>query len=239
MQNADSVLVFDGIDDYIEIPDSPDFSVATTGQLTVSAWIRPDVLTFPHAEGTGYVHWLGKGESKQREWVFRMYNAQTTDDPPRPNRMSFYVFNLTGGQGIGSHVQEPVTAGAWMQVVGTVDGEHTSIYKNGQFKDCDRYTGSGPDTCHTYPPDRWIEPQRGNAPLRVGASDLKRFFQGAIRDVRIWNRALTADDASMLYAGTVPEDGLVAAYLLQQDIAVDSAGSHDGSIVGATWVANG
>ena len=34
-------------DDYIEIPDSPDFSVATTGQLTVSAWIRPDVLTFP------------------------------------------------------------------------------------------------------------------------------------------------------------------------------------------------
>ena len=32
------------------------------------------------------------------------------------------------------HFQEPVTAGAWMQVVGTVDGEHTSIYKNGQFK---------------------------------------------------------------------------------------------------------
>jgi hypothetical protein len=34
-------LVFDGQDDYIEIPDNADFSVATTGQLSVSAWIRP------------------------------------------------------------------------------------------------------------------------------------------------------------------------------------------------------
>ena len=71
MQN-DSVLVFDGIDDYIEIPDSADFSLATTGQLTLSAGIRPDVLTFPHTESTGYVHWLGKGEARQREWVLRI-----------------------------------------------------------------------------------------------------------------------------------------------------------------------
>src|SRR6266702_6673572 len=116
MQNVDSALIFDGIDDYIELPDSPDFSVATTGQLTVSAWIRPDVLTFPIAQSTGYVHWLGKGEPGQREWVFRMYNAQTTDDPPRPNRVSFYVFNLVGGEGIGSYFQEPVRAGEWIHV---------------------------------------------------------------------------------------------------------------------------
>jgi hypothetical protein len=239
MQNVDSVLVFDGIDDYIEIPDSPDFSVATTGQLTVSAWIRPDVLTFPIAQSTGYVHWMGKGEPGQREWVLRMYNEQTTDDPPRPNRMSFYVFNLAGGQGIGSYFQEPVTAGEWIHVVGTVDGAKTSIYKNGRLKDCDRYTGSGPGPCHAYSPDRWIVPQRGNAPLRIGTRDLRSFFLGAIRAVHIWNRALTADEVSTLHAGAVPQDGLVAAYLLQQDVAVDRAGSHDGRIFGATWVSNG
>lgn len=239
MQNVDSVLVFDGIDDYIEIPDSPHFSVATTSQLTVSAWIRPDVLTFPIVQSTGYVHWMGKGEPGQREWVFRMYNAQTTDDPPRPNRISFYVFNLAGDQGIGSYFQEPVTAGAWMHVVGTADGQTTAIYKNGHFKDCDRYTGSGPGPCHTYPPERWIVPQRGNAPLRIGTRDLQSFFLGAIREVRIWNRALTADEVSTLHAGTAPQDALVAAYLLQQDVAVDSAGAHDGRICGATWVSNG
>jgi hypothetical protein len=54
-------LVFDGEDDYIEIPDSADFSVAATGQFSVSAWARPDVLTFPVFQGTGYVHLMGKG----------------------------------------------------------------------------------------------------------------------------------------------------------------------------------
>jgi len=235
MQKNNSVLVFDGIDDYIEIADSPDFSVATTSQLTVSARIRPDVLTFPVSQSTGYVHWLGKGESGQHEWAFRMYNEQTTDNPPRRNRISFYVFNLAGGEGIGSYFQEPVTAGQWVHVVGTVDGEHTAIYKNGEFKDCDRYTGSGPGKCHNYSPDRWIGPQHGNAPLRIGTRDLKSFFLGAIRAVRIWQRALTADEVNALHAGTVPQHGLVAEYLLQQDVAVDSACSHHGIISGATW----
>src|SRR5262252_5199678 len=90
-------LVFDGEDDYIEIADDADFSVATTGQLTISASIRPDVLTFPAFQSTGYVHWMGKGEAGQYEWTFRMYNENTTDVPPRSNRISFYVFNSDGG----------------------------------------------------------------------------------------------------------------------------------------------
>ena len=62
MQNVDPVLIFDGIDDSIEILDSPAFSVTTTGQVTVSAWIRPDILTFSSAQSTGAIDWLGKGE---------------------------------------------------------------------------------------------------------------------------------------------------------------------------------
>ncbi len=235
----DSTLVFDGIDDYIEIPDNPDFSVATTSQLSVSSWLRPDTLTFPISQSTGYIHWLGKGKPGQQEWVFRMYNEQTTDHPPRPNRISFYVFNLAGGEGIGSYVQEPVTVGEWIHVVGTADGEVTAIYKNGEFKDCDRYTGSGSGPCNNYPPNLWITPQRGNSPLRIGTRDLKSFFLGGIREVRIWNRALTANEVRSLYTGTVPQNGLVAEYLLQQDIAVDSVGQHNGSILSASWVSNG
>jgi hypothetical protein len=79
-------LVFDGQDDYIEIPDNADFSVATTGQLSVSAWIRPDVLTFPVSQSTGYVHWMGKGEIGQHEWAFRIYDMDTTDNPPGGDR---------------------------------------------------------------------------------------------------------------------------------------------------------
>ena len=60
-----STLVFDGTDDYGEIPDTPRLSLASTGHLSVSAWIRPDVLSFPVYESTGYVHWMGKGEPGQ------------------------------------------------------------------------------------------------------------------------------------------------------------------------------
>jgi Concanavalin A-like lectin/glucanases superfamily len=228
-------LVFDGQNNYIEVPDTPNFSVTTTGQLTVSASIRPDVLTFPVSQSTGYVHWMGKGEAGQHEWTFRMYNLNTTDDPPRPNRISFYVFNLDGGQGIGSYFQEPVQAGEWIHVVGMADGQTTSIYKNGQFKRCDRYTGTGPGPCHNYPQDRWITPERGTAPLRIGTRDRKSFFLGAIREVRIWSRALTETEVSDLFNGDVPRDALVAEYLLGEDIALDSAGLNNGSIVGATW----
>jgi hypothetical protein len=105
-------------------------------------------------------HWIGEGEAGQHEWVFRMYNEHTTDIPPRPNRISFYVFNPAGGEGIGSYFQEPVQAGEWIHVVGMADEEKTSIFKNGEFKKCDRYTGTGPGPCHNYPPDLWITPMR-------------------------------------------------------------------------------
>jgi hypothetical protein len=220
----------------IEIPDGLQFSIANTGQLTVSAWIRPDVLTFPVFQSTGYVHWLGKGEAGQQEWVFRMYNQSTTDDPPRPNRISFYLFNASGGEGIGSYFQEPVQVGEWIHVVGTANGELTAIYKNGEFKGCDRYTGSGPGPCHNYAPDLWITPTHGSAPVRIGTRDLESFFLGAIRDVRIWSRALTAPEIAALYAGTPPPHRLVAEYLLNQDVAFDQTKARNGVIVGATWI---
>jgi hypothetical protein len=218
-----SVLQFDGTkNDYIEISDSVDFSVASTGSLTVSAWMRPDVLTFPISESTGYVHWMGKGETGQQEWTFRMYNETTSDVPPRPNRISFYVFNLAGGKGVGSYFQEPVIAGEWLHVVGIADGQNTYIYKNGVLKQSQSYTGI-------------ITPAHGTAPLRIATRDFNSFFLGAIRGVRVWNRALTASEVQLVFTNTVPQDGLVAEYRLEYDIAPDSLGSHDGQIVGGTW----
>jgi len=111
--------MFDGIDNYVEVGGSLLFSVATTGALTVSVWMMPEVLTFIHSV-KGYVHWLGKGtgfgNSGQQEWTFRMYDF--ANDANRPNRISFYVFNPEGRLGVGSYYQDPndpVVAGQWMQ----------------------------------------------------------------------------------------------------------------------------
>jgi hypothetical protein len=111
---TEHAAVFDGLDDYVEIADHPDYSIATTGELTVAALIRPDSLEMPAQERTGYVHWLGKGIPGQDEWTLRMYQLGNRED--RENRISCYGFNLdarTGGTrfGIGSHFQDELTPG--------------------------------------------------------------------------------------------------------------------------------
>jgi hypothetical protein len=73
-QTGDAYLKVTGVDSYVEIASIADYSIATTGELSVSAWMRPDTLNFPRWEETGYVYWLGKGDSGKQEWALRMYN---------------------------------------------------------------------------------------------------------------------------------------------------------------------
>jgi concanavalin A-like lectin/glucanase superfamily protein len=229
-------LHFNGIDQYVDIPSSADFSVTHSG-LTVSAWMRPDTLSFPNAEGSGYVYWMGKGSRGQQEWVFRMYNRSNTENPPRPNRISFYVFNPDGGLGVGSYFQDPVKPREWIQVTGVVDSERTYIYKDGELQRCDQYQGTPSGGCHGHP--EVIHPERGGAPLRLGTRDLHSYFQGGLAGIRIWDRPLTAAEVRTLYEkGEAPRKGLAAEFLLNEgkgSVAHDSVHGHDGRIVGAEW----
>ena len=234
-----SFVEFDGTSAYLEVPDSPDFSVATTGALTISAWLRPDALTMASTEGSGYVYWLGKGTRGQYEWALRMYSQDNTENPNRANRISFYVFNPRGGLGIGSYFQDPITPGEWIHVVAIADNGKTSIYKNGVFRRCDWYTAPADNSCQHYAQDLWITPQPGPQPVRMGTRDFNSYFQGGLAEVRIWNRPLGADEVTQLYAqDSTPRDGLVAEYLFAEgsgDTAYDTAGGHDASLQGATW----
>ena len=65
--NGDNATQFDGATQYLEVASNDSLSVATTGVLTLEAWIRPDTLQFTNSEGTGYVYWLGKNTPGQSE----------------------------------------------------------------------------------------------------------------------------------------------------------------------------
>jgi hypothetical protein len=225
-----SYLTFNGINSYVEIPSNPDLSLSNAG-LTIAVWMRPDSLTFSKTEGSlasqQYVHWLGKGQSAQQEFTFRMYSL--THPGPRQNRISFYAFKLDGGRGCGSYFQDPIQPGQWLQVVGVVDQSvsRVSIYKNGQFRHSDSYASLTP------------APQPGSAPLRIGSKDLNSYFQGAIGPIWIWNRPLSASEVGALFSsGAVPQTGLVAQYLMNEGTGMtirDSVGGHNGTISGAAW----
>lgn len=156
-QSGDVYLRFNGTDAYVEVPSITDYSVSTTGALTVSAWMRPNTLNFPHVEPkSDYIHWLGKGDASghdgNQEWTFRMYNhVDHFDTPPRPNRISFYLFNPQGGLGVGSYVQVPVIPGQWIHLVAVADSARTYLYRDGQFIRCDTYRGPAMGGCEIHP----------------------------------------------------------------------------------------
>lgn len=185
--NGSSAYSFNGTSAYIQMPDNNKFSISTTGKFSVSVWIRPGTLSFPDTEGTGYVYWMGKGTSGQHEWACRMYSAGNTEG--RDNRTSFYVFNLSGGLGAGSYVQEPIMTGAWIHFVATVDvaANNMKWYKNGELRDTDTLSGFG------------ITPQNGTAPLRVGTRDFGSYFKGGIDNILIYNRVLSAPEVTQIY----------------------------------------
>jgi hypothetical protein len=228
-------LQFSGNGDYAEIPSAPDLSFGPEG-FTVSAWLKPDTLEFRRTEGSGYVYWMGKGEPSRYEWAARMYSYTNSEKPPRPNRISFYLFNLDGGLGEGSYTQEPIRAGEWIQITAWANRGQTAIYRNGVYVRCDEYDGPAGQGCQAH--DQRIHPTPANAPLRLGTRDLKSFFQGGLSQVRIWNRALENTEIQKVFHGHIPQRGLVAEFLLNEgkgDIVHDTTGKHQGKIIGARW----
>ena len=115
-----------------------------------------------------------------------------------------------------------VQVGEWIHVVGIADGQNTHIYKNGVLQQHQSYAGI-------------ITPEHGTAPVRIATRDFNSFFLGAIRGVRFWNRVLTASEVQMVFTNVIPSDGLVAEYLLEQDVAPDTTDLHDGQVVGGLW----
>jgi len=186
--------MLDGKKSFIEIPSHPDFSQCTSRQgLTIEVCFRPDLLEFDGETHDPYIHWLAKGCPRHQEWALRFYSASSKY---RSNRISAYIFNPIGGEGVGAFFQDKLIAGKWIHIVACFDPGNAdnpwagvSIYRDGHRR-------CGPPlktTLYNNPPLR-IMPERGSAPLRLGTRDLKHFLVGALDKVAIYPRVLTASE---------------------------------------------
>ncbi len=195
LPNGDGAAEFDGRGQYLQVPSASVLSVTHAGCLTVQAWIRPNTLQFPEAQGSGYVYVLGKGSPGRQEYAIRMYSYFNSERPARPNRLSGYVFNLRGGKGSGAYFQDDVTVGQWMMVTFVIDsrGSHAwphgyvALYKNRRERDkvsLSQYE---------------VQPQAGGAPFRIGTRDLDSYFEGAVAKVAVYDYVLSAADISGTY----------------------------------------
>jgi hypothetical protein len=203
LPNGNLAADFNGSDQYLTVPSSASFSIPTTGNLTWEAWIRPDVLQFPHDDGTdGFVDWMGKCQdyAPSCEWEARMYGTVTSE--ARPSRLSAYVFNPGAGLGSAADWQpQPgaIAAGSWYHVV----GEYTILSAPADCADTATYPGAidiwvnGVEWDHAAHGDTGcmsqyqVVPEASSSPLNIATMATDSWFAGAIGKVAIYEVRLT------------------------------------------------
>lgn len=180
----------DGRSGYLEVPDSPDLSIATTGQPTVEVLVRFDTLRgMPSTAGSSegpMVHLLAKGRQHgDQEYALRLYDARSQ----RPNRLSAYAFNAAGGQGAGSYVQDRLVTGTWTHLAAVYDERPggdgwgtVRLYRDGVLRDVDSLGCA-----------YRVRPADGASPLFVGGHPGHSLLPGAIGGVAVYPRVLAPE----------------------------------------------
>ncbi len=171
-----SGLIISGANQRYVVPDSPGLEISQS--ITIAAWIKPE------SRGTQYVvkkagHSATDGfelSLSNKGKVFVRFNETSSGNTYRVDSSSNYP---TGGN-------------TWMHVVATYDGSTIRLYINGQEQGSKaiKFTIA-----------------KNDLPLSIGAgADGYRAMPGAIDDVLIADRALSASEVSQLYQGTFNPD---------------------------------
>lgn len=203
---ANGRAVFDGTAS-INFGDHPDFSITTTGALTILCFVTID--DWHGKGGSEYIHWAGKGRPGDHEYAFRHYVKDGTGEAAaRTGRMSGYVFNANGGQGAGSYVQDSTLPTGERLWVWSSDRTRCSASINGgqtQNKDFDTDLLSGYNITPTDEPSEFMVGTRGDG----------TFLVGKLSGIATFNRVLTATERTKVYAARAldraPKDPLLAS----------------------------
>jgi len=204
-----TVLSFDGVDDYINCGDDP--SLDLTSALTIEAWVKTDhwdkqVIAF-RADPC-----YGGGPGWDGGYFFSL------GQPNDLGKLSFISGYSCGWQS----GQKVINDGIWHHVAVTVSGTQYALYVDGEL--------DGMGTCNeikSIDQEFWIGYQY---------HDLGNFkFKGDIGDVRVYDRALDAGEISDCYIGNDITSGLVSHWDFEEGsgtVVADKWGTNHGMING-------
>ncbi|MDD5753803.1 MAG: LamG domain-containing protein [Methylococcales bacterium] len=181
-------LQFDG-SSYINVPSS--VSLNPTNQLTMSAWIRIDGFT---NEWSAIIH---KGDVQTAGQTNREYALWV-------QKSTSLLYSTSAGDGNiqNALTSNTITRGKWFHYVGVIDRKsHTmSIYINGKLDT------SKADSYSTF--------NNNDFDLRIGstAETDASFspFNGALDEIRFYNRALSASEVTDLYNADMSVGGTLS-----------------------------
>ncbi len=159
-------LHFDGEDDVVKVPNSPEF--ALTEGFTLESWVRPESASNEWAPILAKE--MGGGEAAY-ELAWWLYEGAGYANQPAGGVGS------APGESDEAEAEDALPVDVWSHVALTYDGARLRLYVDGELVDFSPVP-AGP------PPVTEGEVQIG------GASELGDYFKGRIDEVRVYNRAL-------------------------------------------------
>jgi len=211
-------LSFDGVDDYVLVSTS---TVGTADQMTVVLWTKPDTQipgTYGDHKDIIRSHCYGGGF-----WGISTHTGFNTS-----HRLRFFLGWITGSSASSwapSNAVSPIGEWSHLALVLDRDTGKATFYRNGQYvSEATVTVGSKPQTTG----------------FRI-ALDCAGAYRGLIKDVRIYNRALSDSEIrwDYLHPDDPVRDGLVLWLPMNEgsgDEVYDLSGyNNHGTIYGATW----
>ncbi|MBA7656444.1 hypothetical protein ES703_64368 [subsurface metagenome] len=175
-----TALQFDGVDDYVEIPDAPELRLLST-DFAIGAWIKPNSIT------TGVIiskrnYDINDGSGDNAGWGTLL----------REGELSFVIFGTAEYSTAGANIK----TNTWQYVTYVFDNSNNviSVYKDGGFL----------ENLHT------AEISFSDKSVIIGAASTNYPGQhapsnGTIDDVRIYDRALSPSEVWQIYQGELAD----------------------------------
>ena len=172
---------FDGLDDYIYIPDHAAFDITT--KITVMAWVKCVDITVAGTDGL-VAKSVTAGD--QREWSLQRQSASGQ------LKVTFGDAVLGNYEGRQLTDDPHLVNGAWLLAGFTFDEGTVEIQANGVAVDSSLDAGAIPPTLFN-----------GTADVEIASENVGTgLFNGSIGEVWIYNRVLTLQERQHIYLAT-------------------------------------
>jgi hypothetical protein len=166
-------MKFDGVNDNISVLNSSIFNSFGTNPFSVAAWVKTTSTSFASLVDNKTAGTNNAG-----------YNLQIAET----NGRAYFRVGTGAGQAQTGNSITNVTDGEWHHLVGTRDASGLKIYVNGILENQNSNCG----TCNV----------TSSQNLLFGSYGAGGFLDGLLDDVRIYNRALSANEVAGLYSAT-------------------------------------
>ncbi|MCR6639925.1 MAG: T9SS type A sorting domain-containing protein [Sporocytophaga sp.] len=176
--NPNSAYSFDGIDDYIEIPDAPSLNPAN---ITLAAWVKADSVV---SHTPDIIRKSSFYNATDEQYLLRLAFHNKPQTAIKANTAC--EFNPNGWTTNTS--AEIVPLEDWHFIVSTFDSLTLRLYADGKLISEKTLSSPAPIV-------------KCGSNIRIGAawSDYPNYFKGTIDDIKIYNRALSDCEIKLLF----------------------------------------